>query len=239
MLDPRIPTILALIAIAGVASPLAAQDLIRAGDKSPALQMTPAQQTFANAYVSAITGTDIERYVRLIHPRTRACMNAENADFFNKIFERRIRRVVRNPRMSVEKVTDGAMFSPTRTNGLSYPSRPSHVIHINLVSSAAKQYSISALVVRENGIWYEVLPCPSAKSLVMMREANRRDAEENQKARALADSLQEPLRTELVNLLQAEGPVSATRRYAEATQVDVTLARRVVKALEKDLTLIH
>ena len=239
MLDPRISKILTLIAIAGAASPLAAQDLIRAGEKSPALQMTPAQQTFANAYVSAITGTDIERYVRLIHPRTRACINAENADFYNKIFERRVRRVAKNPRFSVEKVKDAAMFSPTRTNGLNYPSRPSHVIHINLISSGSKQYAISAFVVRENGIWYEVLPCPSAKSLVMMREANRRDAEENLKARAMADSLQEPLRTELVNLLQAEGPVSATKRYAEVTQVDITLARRVVKALEKDLTLVH
>jgi hypothetical protein len=141
--------------------------------------------------------------------------------------------------MSVEKVKDGAMFSSTRSNGLNYPSRPSHVIHINLVSTGSRQYSVSAFVVRENGLWYEVLPCPSARSLGMMREAQRRDAEENLKARAMADSLQDPLRTELVNLLQAEGPVSATKRYAEATQVDVTLARRVVKALEKDLTLIH
>lgn len=227
------------IAAAAAATRVEAQELVRAGEASPTLQMTPAQQTFANAYVSAITGTDIERYIRLIHPRTRACINAENADFFNKIFERRVRRVAKNPRFSVEKVRDASRFSPARNNGLNYPSRPSHIIHINLISSASKQYAISALVVRENGLWYEVLPCPSAKSLVMMREAQRKDAEENLKARAMADSLQEPLRTELVNLLQAEGPVSATNRYAEATQVDITLARRVVKALEKDLTLIH
>ena len=239
MRDPRISTIFALIVIAAAASPLAAQDLIRAREKSPVLQMTPAQRTFANEYVSAITGSDIERYVRLIHPRTRACMNTENADFFNKIFERRVRRVVKNPRFSVEKVRDAAMFSPTRTNGLNYPSRPSHIIHINLISSASKQYAISAHVVRENGIWYEVLPCPSAKSLVALREANRKDAEENLKARAMADSLQDPLRTELVNLLQAEGPVVATQRYAEAAQVDPALARRVVRVLEKELTLVH
>ena len=222
----------------GAAPRLDAQGLVHAGE-SPVLQMTPAQQTFANEYLSAITGSDIERYKKLLHPRTRACINAENADFFDRIFERRVRRFAKNPRMSVEKVKDASVFSSARNNGMSYPARPSHVIHINLVSTGSKQYSVSALVVRENGIWYEVVPCPSAKSLVMMREAQRKDAEENLKARAMADSLQDPLRTELVNLLQAEGPVSATKRYAEATQVDVTLARRVVKALEKDLTLIH
>ncbi|HEU4747942.1 MAG TPA: hypothetical protein VFS56_05530 [Gemmatimonadaceae bacterium] len=239
MLGARHYSLISLFAIAAAAPRLDAQGIVRAGDARPALQMTPAQRTFANSYLSAITGPDIERYKRLIHPRSRACMNAENADFFNRIFERRVRRVAKNPRMSIERVKDRSMFSPAKSNGLHYPSRPSHVIHINLVSTGSKQYQVSAFVVRENGIWYEVLPCPSAKSLSTMREAQRRDAEENLKARAAADSLQEPLRTELFNLLQAEGPVSATRRYVEATQVDLTFARRVVKALEKDLTLIH
>lgn len=232
-------SILGLIVIAALASPLGAQELMRAGDNTPALQMTPAQQTFSQSYLSAITGPDIERYKRLLHPRTRACMTAGNADFFNTIFARRVNRVARNPRVTMEKLKDAGKFSPARNNGLSYPSRPSHALHINLVSSGNKQYAISALAVRENGIWYEVLPCPSSRSLDLMREAQRQDADETIKARALADSLQEPLRTELVNLLQAEGPVVATKRYAEATQVDVMLARRVVKALEKDLTLIH
>jgi hypothetical protein len=40
-------------------------------------------------------------------------------------------------------------------------------------------------------------------------------------------------------LMQETGPVSAAKHYAEITQIDLTLARRVVKALERDLTLIH
>jgi len=230
--------LISLIAIAAATARLEAQELVRAGE-SPVLQMTPAQQTFANAYLSAITGPDIERYKRLIHPRTRSCMSAENADFFNRIFERRVRRVARNPSMSVEKVRDAGLYSSARSNGLNYPSRPSHIIHINLISTGSKQYAISALVVRENGLWYEVLPCPSARSLGVMREAQRLDAEENLRARAMADSLQEPMRAELLTLLQQTGSVSAAKWYAETAQVDMTMARRVVKALEKDLTLVH
>jgi hypothetical protein len=239
MLNTQKSAILALIAAAAFVSPLEAQELVRARDNSPVIQMTPAQQTFAQEYVAAVTGPDIERYKRLLHPRTRACMNADNADYFNNIFARRTGRSAKNPRSTLEKVKDYGMFSPARNNGVSYPARPSHLLHINLVSTASKQYALSVYLVRENGLWYEVLPCPSAKSLVMLREANRKDAEENMKARAMADSLQDPLRTQLVNLLQSEGPVVATQHYAEIAQVDPTLARRVVKALEKDLTLVH
>ena len=226
------------IAITALASQLGAQDRMRAGDNS-VQNMMPAQRTFAQEYLSAITSPDIERYKKLLHPRTRACINAQNADFFKSVFERRVNRIARNPQTRVEKIKDYKMFHPTRSNGLSYPSRPSHIFYIDLVSTGSRQSALIIYSVRENGIWYEVLPCPSSKSLEMMRESQRRDAAETIQARALADSLQEPLRTELMALLQEEGPVSATKRYAEATQVELTMARRVVRALEKDLTLIH
>ena len=221
------------IAIVALASQLGAQSR---GESS---SIMPAHRTFAQEYVSAITSPDIERYKKLLHPRTRTCINAQNGDFFKSIFERRVNRTARNPQTRVEKLKDFRMFHPTRSNGLSYPARPSHIFHIDLVSGGPRQSALIIYAAREAGIWYEVLPCPSSKSLEMMRESQRRDAAETMKARALADSLQDPLRTELLNLLQAEGPVSATRRYAEATMQDLTMARRVVKALEKDLTLIH
>lgn len=234
----RNSSILVLIAIAALASPLGAQDRVRRGDTSPN-DMTPAQRTFAQAYLTAITGSDIERYVRLLHPRTRACITPGNAEFFNTIFERRVRRFARNPQLSVRKLKETRMITAARNNGLNYPERPTHAFSIELISSGPNQYSVTAFGVRENGIWYEVLPCPSSKSLEQMKEAKLRNAADSIRARALADSLQEPLRTELLTLLTDSGSVTATKRYAEATQVDLTMARRVVKVLEKDLTLIH
>ena len=239
MVNTRFSSILSLIVLAALAAPLSAQNRVRAGDAGSTLNMTPAQRTFGQDYVSAITGPDIERYKKLLHPRTRACINRENTDFFEAIFKRRVGRYAKNPRLSVEKVKDPRMFTAARSNGLNYPSRPSHVLKIDMMSSGANQYAISAFIVREAGLWYEVLPCPSSKSLDMMRESQRRDAAETMKARALADSLQDPLRAEVISLLQVEGPVSATKRYAEAAQLDLTMARRVVKALEKEITLVH
>ncbi len=225
----RKSSIFSLLAVMALASPALAQKL----------EMTPAQRTFAQAYLAAITSPDIERYIRLLHPRTRACITPANAEFFNTIFARRVNRVARNPQLSVRKLKDLGMINAAKNNGLSYPDRPSHAFEINLVSSGSKQYAITALGVKVNGIWYEVLPCPSAKSLVLMREAKLQNAADSLKAAALADSLQDPLRAEVLTLLQEAGPVSATKHYAEAAQIDLSMARRVVRVLEKEITLIH
>jgi hypothetical protein len=227
----------ALASLAALASPLGAQN--RARETSTKLEMTPAQRTFSQAYLAAVTGPDIDRYIRLLHPRTRACITTANAEFFNTIFARRVGRVARNPRSSISKLKGSGMFSSANPNGLSYPERPTHSFQIDLVSSGSRQSALIVYAVKENGIWYEVLPCPSAKSLQMMREAKLQNAADSAKARQLADSLQDPLRAEVLALLQESGVIDAVKRYSEAAQVDLTMARRVVKALEQDITLIH
>ena len=194
-----------------LALPLSAQGRLRAGESLP---MTPAQRTFAQSYLSAITGPDIERYKRLLHPRTRACMTPANAEYFDGIFKRRVNRVARNPELSVQKLKDSQIFAAARSNGFTYPARPTHTVNIDLVSTGTRQSAVVVFAVKENGIWYEVLPCPSAKSLQLMREAKRQDAADSVIARALADSLPTPLRSELLALLTDSGSVSAAKRYS-------------------------
>lgn len=234
MLGTRNSSIFCLIAVAALASTSGAQNRSRAGAASSDPDMTPAQRTFAQAYLAAITSPDIERYKRLLHPRTRACMTAANAEFFNTIFARRVGRFARNPHLSVRKLKDTGMINAAKSNGLAYPDRPSHAFEINLVSSGSKQSAIIAYAVRDNGIWYEILPCPSAKSLEVMKEAKLRAVADSIKAREAADTLQDPLRGEIVTLLKDEGAISASQRYSSVAQIDLAMARRIVKALEQD-----
>jgi len=233
MLGTRNFSILCFLSFAALASPLAAQNRAADTEPSPKLEMTPAQRTFAQEYIAAVTSSDIERYKRLLHPRTRACITPGNAEFFNTIFARRVDRVARNPHSSVRRLKDRGM-STARSNGLSYPDRPSHAFEINLVSSGPKQSAIIAHAVRVNGIWYEVLPCPSAKSLEVMKEAKLRTIADSVKARQVADTLQDPLRAELLTLLLDEGAVSAAQRYSSVAQIDLAMARRILKLLEQD-----
>ncbi len=217
--------------IAALAAPLGAQKGPRANEPAAKLVMTPAQRTFAQDYLAAIKSPDVERYKRLLHPRTRACITPTNDEFFNTIFQRRVGRFAKNAQFSVRKVKGASLVTSARNSGLSYPERPTHAIQIDMIPNHANNYAIVALVVRENGIWYEVLPCPSPKGLEAVREAKARAAADSAAAQAMADSLQGPLRIEVLTLAQDSGSVSAAKRYAEAVQIDLAMARRVVKAL--------
>jgi hypothetical protein len=217
---------------AAVTPPLRAQINMHLGDSSATTDMTPSQRTFAQAYLTAATGPDIERYKVLLHPGTRACMNKDNADFFAVIFKRRVGHVAVSPRLSVEKIPEKfEMFDAMSAHGWIYPVRPTHIFHIEVASKGAKLSEIMAFGALDKGAWYEVLPCPSAKALGEMRVTQQKNDAEKAKAHQLAASMKDPLRAELLALLKADRPVSAAKRYAEATHVDLTLASRVVDAM--------
>lgn len=226
--------ILTSFVVATSASPVAAQSSMQFGDAPATAVLTTSQRTFAEAYLAAVTGPNIEHYKRQLHPTTRACMNRGTVDYFNVIFKRRTGQVATNPRLSVEKLPEKfEMVETMQSHGWTYAVRPTHAFHIDLVSTGPKQSMIVAFAALDNGVWYEVLPCPSKKALDTMRQAQARDEAEWVKARQLAASLQNPLRDELLTLLKHDRPVSAAKRYSEAAHVDLTLASRVVDVLEK------
>jgi len=228
----QLSLVLAVLLVASEAPPLRAQITLHMGDSSATTDMTPAQRAFAQAYLTAATGSDIERYTVLLHPGTRACMNKDNADFFDVIFKRRVGHVAISPRLSVEKIpAKYEMFDAMSARGWIYPVRPTHIFHIEVASKGTKLSEIMAFGALDKGAWYEVLPCPSAKALEGMRVTQQKNEAEEAKARQLAASMKDPLRAELLALLKADRPVSAAKRYAEATHVDLTLASRVVDAL--------
>jgi hypothetical protein len=222
------------ILIASAALPANAQ-IVHFGDAPPTTVLTTSQRRFAESYLAAVTGSDIEQYKRLLHPATRTCMNKDNADYFQTIFDRRVGKIANNPRLSVEKLPEKfEMFDAMSARGWKYDVRPTHAFHIDLVSTGAKQSAIAAFSALDAGVWYEVLPCPNGKALIDMREAKLRDEAEWAKARRLASSLRDPLRGEVLAFLKQDRPVSAAKRYSEAAHVNLTLASRVIDVLEKE-----
>lgn len=230
----QLSLVLAVLLVASASSPLRAQISTRLGDSAATTNLTPSQRTFGQAYLTAVTGSDIERYKLLLHPATRACMNADNADFFALIFKRRVGHVAVSPRVSVEKIPEKyEMFDAMSAHGWIYPVRPTHIFHIEVASRGTHLSEIMAFGALDKGAWYEVLPCPSAKALGDMRVSQQKDAAETAKAHELAASMRDPLRAEMLAFLKADQPVSAAKRYAEVTHVDLTLASRVVDALSE------
>jgi hypothetical protein len=227
--------VFASILIASAALPLRAQIGMHFGDVAPTTVLTTSQRRFAESYLAAITGSDIEAYKALLHPATRACMNKDNADYFQTIFDRRIGKIATSPILSVEKLPEKfEMFDAMNARGWKYEVRPTHAFHIDLVSKGPKQSSIAVFSALDAGVWYEVLPCPNGKALIDMRQAKLRDENEWAKARTLAAALRNPLRREVMAFLKQDRPVSAAKRYAEVRHVDLTLASRVIDVLEKE-----
>jgi hypothetical protein len=224
---------LSAIVTAFAASSLHAQT--RFGDVPATTNLTPSQRTFAQAYLTAATGSDIERYKRLLYPGTRACMTQENAAFFDAILKRRVGHVALSPRLSVETLpAKFDMFDAMTRNGFIYPVRPTHAFHIEISTKGTHLSEIAAFGVLDKGAWYEVLPCPTAKALEGIRVVAARNEAEAANARQLASTMKDPLRAELLALLKESRPVSAANRYAQAMHVDLTLATRVVDALTEE-----
>jgi len=225
----------ASILIASAALPLNAQIGMHFGDAEPTTVLTTSQRKFAESYLAAVTGSDIESYKLLLHPATRACMNKDNADYFKTIFDRRVGKIATNPVLSVEKLPEKfEMFDAMSARGWKYDVRPTHAFHIDLVSTGPKQSAIAAFSALDAGVWYEVLPCPNGKALIDMRQAKLRDEAEWARARSLAASLRNPLRAEVLAFLKQDRPVSAAKKYSEGAHVNLTLASRVIDVLEKD-----
>jgi hypothetical protein len=202
------------------------------GDTPPTEKLTMSQRTFATAYVRAVTGRDLRQYRRLIHPASLACWRPDNEEIFQDVFSRHQGLVVRDPRITVESLPPTLkLFDFMAKQGLDYPVRPTHAFYVDL-STATDGRLLAAFSVLLDRSWYEVLPCPTAEAVVRYREKKAKDTADETKARELAASVRDPLRAELLALLKEGKSVSAMKKYAEVTGVDLAMARRVVKAME-------
>ena len=66
-----------------------------------------------------------------------------------------------------------------------------------------------------------------------MKQAKIKSAADVRRAGVLAAELKDPLRSEIMALIKEGRLMSATKRYSEATNVDLTMAYRVVDVLAK------
>jgi hypothetical protein len=225
-------SLLTIVLATTTASALDAQ-VVELG-KNKRTNLTPAERTFAESYLTAVTGPDIERYKVLLHPATRACMgNKDNAEFFSALFKDRVNRTTVSPKLAVEDLAPGfPMFDLLGKQGYIYPVRPTRAFDIELEASGKRSVTIMAFSIFESGHWYEVLPCPTAKVLADMKENKKKDEIENAKARDLAAKLKDPLRAEMLALIKQGLTIHAGKRYADSMHVDLTTGYRVAKILE-------
>ena len=134
--------------------------------------INPAQRVLVERYVAAITAHDAAALKGLYHPATRACMNSENADFFEFLFSSDLR--FEHDLKEGYKLTAFATADPSIVEGnamggmLPQPVPPTHQFQIDTMGT--RSVTIVRLAAEKDGTWFIVAGCPTEKGLAMFRE---------------------------------------------------------------------
>lgn len=196
-----------------------------------------ARRTFIDRYVSAIKLRDEVALKRLYHPAVLACVTLQNRDFFDFIFAQEF---AAGPRLAggykVTRVDAVASDRPpTMPDMFAYPVPPTHEFQIDTSPDKTnRSLSLLRAIAPLQGAWYVVQPCPNAKGIAFFRERRSGGDKQETHAHELADALQDPLLSDLKELLAEGQRIEAIKRYKAAADVDLTTAKLVIDVLDGD-----
>jgi hypothetical protein len=196
------------------------------------------QTIVAKQYVAALRANDFSRAMALYHPKMRACMNDQSQAFLKNVFDQHARRQPKSePRKLDFKALDAnadplemAFLSP---ENFSYPVKPTYSVEVEFPPEGTKLYSEVLALAPEGGEWYVVLPCPTEAGLKFIEQQEKRRAEQQENAAKLAAEIQDPLRSQLQDLLGKQQRIAAIKAYQQAKGADLTTAVGVIDALEE------
>lgn len=186
-------------------------------------------EAFASAFVQAVNSAQLQSRHALLHPTVVKCVTAANRSYFDSIFARQARsRIPPDYRVTASRFSPGR--APLSDGRSPYPLPPTHQLQIDYGTSL-RSTTVILLVAHDGNRWRQVLGCPSAETVALAARTDAERERQERRARALADAIGEPLRSELLALLAAGRRVDATRRYATASGEDLAMSRSVIDLL--------
>ena len=188
-------------------------------------------EAFAKLFVDAVNSKSAERRLALLHPKSKACINAQTQPYYDWIVSRQLKHVI--PAANYKVTATPVSGKPAlRSDGKSeYPLRPSHQLQIDFDTGPYSSTSIVLLVVRDGARWYEVFPCPGPDAVAGIRAIEAKRAEQERKVESLVAQLADPLRAEITLLARQGRRIDAIKKYRDATGEDLTTAKDVVDLL--------
>ncbi len=185
-------------------------------------------EAFARTFVTAVNNGQLQARHALLHAKVGACVTRDTRPYFDSIFARQARsRIPADYRARASKIAGQAPLSDGRSP---YPVPPTHQLQIDY-GSELRSTTLILLVAHDGERWRQVLGCPSAETVAVAARAGAARERDDRRARALADSIREPMRGELLTLLSAGRRVEATQKYAAASGEELAMARRVIDLL--------
>ena len=204
-----------------------------AGAQGSEIPIATTHRIFVAEYVAAVNARDAERFRRLVHPKSLACITDDNRDFSDEWVARAFRHTLPDTYRltSVRALGPNAPAMVPSSMAIN-PIPPTHTIQIDAQTAPHSFVTILLQVTQSAGAWLQVMPCPTAEGLTAFRSAKKANAALDARVKALAEGLQEPLRPEITGLMKAGKKADAIKRYQAASGENLTVAKGVVDRLE-------
>jgi hypothetical protein len=194
-----------------------------------------SHRIFVAEYVAAVNARDTERFRRLVHPKSLACITDANRDFYDEWVARAFRHTLPDTYRLTSVKTVPPNTPPIVPPGMALdPVAPTHQIQIDVQTAPYRFVVILLQVTQSAGAWLQVMPCPTGEGLAAFRAAKKKRAAQDARVKALTAALADPLRAEILALVKAGKKIDAVKRYQVASGEDLTTAKDVVEALEPD-----
>ena len=186
---------------------------------------------FVKSYVSSINAHDLGANRVLWHSKSRACIDSDSAEFYDRAFKVSSRHgIPPNYKFTAKSVgpDDKLGFEGYAT----YPVRPTQQVQIDYTEGMENSGTVIFWLVQEGKGWAEVFPCASVDTLRDFKARLPEIKATEEKTKALVDAVPESLRSELVALLRQGQSSTAAARYAEETKRDRATAMYVIEEME-------
>lgn len=185
-------------------------------------------KAFAAEYVAAWNANDPARLARLIVRESSACVTPENKPVYEEIQRSAMRDAVApGYLLSLMPVNEGNLKA-LASEGY-FLVKPERELRIDYdYPNTRDGGQLLLYLVHENGRWMSVFPCMTPKAIQVYRES----AADRAHYKAIAAGIKDPLRSELMAMLQKHQTGEAEERYKAATGCDMKTATLVVYALD-------
>ena len=195
-----------------------------------------AQRALVERYVAAVTSQDREGLKKLFHPATLACITDENRDFYDFVFANELRHGAElhggYTLTHFDPLDADAASAGTMGGMFPNPVPPTHQLQLDTpLDSRNHSLTIIRTVAERDGAWFIVFGCPTTEALAMFRARHAEGERQQAHAKQLAGALQEPLLSEVKDLLAHNRRIDAIKRYQLAANVDLTTATQVIDVL--------
>lgn len=193
----------------------------------------PDVKTFVAQYVAAYNAHDAKRLYAMYDPKSLACITPENKSFYDDMMSHRqgdpippnytfkVSPVNENNLKALESIGGRPAVQPTQELQIDY-------------QVGDDSGSVVVYVVRENGRLFDDELCATDDYIKKYRDNAAANAKLLAEYKAKADAIKDPLRSQLMTLLNQHKTGEAIARYKTATNQDTRTSMLVINALAQE-----